>query len=62
MRRQVKGFVLMNTVEVDTLGVWASGSRSASAIADGRLINLAGEPGSLETHVSEYRDDGGGSS
>ena len=62
MHRQVKRFVLMNTVEVDTLSVRASGSKSASAIADNRLIKLAGEPGSLEAHVSEYRDDGGGSS
>ena len=53
MCRQMKGFVLMNTVEVDTLGVRASGSKSASAFADGRLIKLAGEPGSLEAHVSE---------
>ena len=44
MRRQVKGFVLLNTVEVDTLGVRASGSKSASAIADSRLIKLAGSP------------------
>ena len=36
-----------------TLGVRASGSKSASTIADGRLIKLAGEPGSLEAHVSD---------
>ena len=49
-------------MEVDTLGVRASGSKSVSTIADSRLIKLAGEPNSLEAHVSEYRDDGGGSS
>ena len=44
MRRQVKGFVLLNTVEVDTLGIRASDSKSTSAIADSHLIKLAGNP------------------